>query len=172
MPTRPTWAEVSLAALIHNFRLIRDFVAPHATVCAVVKCDAYGHGAAECTRALEAAGAKWFGVTSAAEGIELRQAGITARILLMSGIWQGEAEEQLANYQQALEQLAAAELRPACLHLANSAAVIAHKTSWHGLGQTGPAATALVRPGIALYGYYLPFVTAAGERSDVQQLRV
>ena len=92
MPSRPTWAEVSLAALIHNFRLIRDFVAPHATVCAVVKCDAYGHGAAECTRALEAAGAKWFGVTSADEGIELRQAGITARILLMSGIWQGEAE--------------------------------------------------------------------------------
>src|SRR5207253_4843864 len=78
--------------LVNNYKLIRDFVAPHATVCAVVKCDAYGHGAIECARALEVAGASWFGVTSADEGIELRQAGIAGRILLMSGIWRGEGE--------------------------------------------------------------------------------
>src|SRR5207302_3879273 len=60
---RPTWAEISLTALRHNFRTIQDFVAPEATVCAVVKADAYGHGAIECSRALEKEGCLWFAVT-------------------------------------------------------------------------------------------------------------
>jgi alanine racemase len=258
MPTRPTWAEVSLLALTHNFRLIRDFVAPHATVCAVVKCDAYGHGAVECARALEEAGAAWFGVTSTDEGVQLREAGIGGRILLMSGIWRGEAlaavehnltpavwsaeqiselnaaaekraeaafpvhievdtgmsrqgvrltnlpklleaarkaksicleglhshlasaevvdaadaKEQLAVYQRALEQLAAAGIRPACLHLANSAALLAYTSSWQGPGQSMKPPTALVRPGISLYGYYLPFVTSASNPSTLKELPV
>ena len=95
--TRPTWAEVSLSALTQNFRLLRDFVAPQATVCAVVKCDAYGHGAAECARALSSAGAKWLGVTCTDEALELRKAGIAGRILLMSGIWRAEAEAVVEN---------------------------------------------------------------------------
>src|SRR6266446_6269269 len=89
---RPTWAEISLTALRHNFRTVLDYVAPNATVCAVVKADAYGHGAAECAKALEAEGATWFGVTGPDEGIRLRQAGITSRILLLSGFWRGEEE--------------------------------------------------------------------------------
>jgi alanine racemase len=98
MPTRPTWAEVSLPALVHNFALIRDFVAPHATVCAVVKCDAYGHGAIECARALEKTGAKWFGVTCTDEGLQLRRAGVTGRILLMSGMWHGETDAIIEHH--------------------------------------------------------------------------
>src|SRR5436853_4490881 len=89
---RPTWAEISLTALRHNFRTILDHVAPSATVCAVVKADAYGHGAADCAKALEVEGATWFGVTGPDEGIRLRQAGITSRILLLSGFWRGEEE--------------------------------------------------------------------------------
>ncbi len=46
------------------------------TVCAVVKADAYGHGAVECARALQGEGAKWLGVTSLDEAIPLREAGI------------------------------------------------------------------------------------------------
>src|SRR3954471_12437119 len=102
MPTRPTWAEVSLSALTHNFRLIRDFVAPHATVCAVVKCDAYGHGAAQCARALEGAGAEWLGVTSTDEGVQLREAGIAGGILLMSGIWRGEPKQSSSTISRLL----------------------------------------------------------------------
>ena len=52
---RPTWAEVSLSALRHNFRLIHQHVGPEVTVCAVIKADAYGHGAPECARALQQA---------------------------------------------------------------------------------------------------------------------
>ena len=92
MISRPTWAEVSLTALRHNYAVIRDYVAPDATVCAVIKADAYGHGAAACGTALQKEGAKWFGVTCSEEGIQLRQAGITGRMLLMGGFWRGEAE--------------------------------------------------------------------------------
>ena len=63
------------------------------TVCAVVKADAYGHGAVECSRALEAEGARWLGVTSLDEAIPLRDAGIRAGILLMTGFWRGEEDE-------------------------------------------------------------------------------
>jgi alanine racemase len=63
------------------------------SVCAVTKADAYGHGANACALALEAAGAKWFGVTTTDEGIPLRSAGLAGRILLMTGFWRGEEEE-------------------------------------------------------------------------------
>ena len=74
--TRPTWADVSLATLRQNFRTVQKHVGAAVTVCAVVKADAYGHGAVECSRALEGEGAKWLGVTSLDEAIPLRDAGI------------------------------------------------------------------------------------------------
>jgi alanine racemase len=64
-----------------------------ALVCAVVKADAYGHGAVACSRALEEAGARWFGVTTTDEALPLRHAGLRGRILLMTGFWRGEEEE-------------------------------------------------------------------------------
>ncbi len=73
---RPTWAEVSLPALRKNFRAIRALVGGQVAVMAVVKADAYGHGAAEVARTLAAEGAGWFGVTCAEEGVRLRQAHI------------------------------------------------------------------------------------------------
>ena len=91
--TRPTWAEVSLPALRQNFRTVQKHVGAKVTVCAVVKADAYGHGAVECSRALEAEGAKWLGVTSLDEAIPLREAGLRANILLMTGFWRGEETE-------------------------------------------------------------------------------
>jgi len=94
---RPTWAEVSLPTLRQNFRALRDHVAPAATVCAVVKAHAYGHGTVECARALEREGAKWFGVTSTDEGLALRDGGIAGSILLMTGFWRGDEELVIEN---------------------------------------------------------------------------
>lgn len=91
--TRPTWAEVSLGNLKHNFRVVQKHVGAGVEVCAVVKADAYGHGAVECARALEEEGARWQGVTSLDEAIPLREAGIRGRLLLMTGFWRGEEEE-------------------------------------------------------------------------------
>lgn len=93
MATRPTWAEVSLATLRQNFRAVVKHAGEGVTVCAVVKADAYGHGAVECSRALQEEGATWMGVTSLDEAIPLREAGIESRILLMTGFWRGEQSE-------------------------------------------------------------------------------
>lgn len=65
------------------------------SICAVVKCDAYGHGAQECALALEQEGARWFGVTSTDEGAILRGAGITGRVLVMCGVYRGEEDDAL-----------------------------------------------------------------------------
>ncbi len=64
-------------------------------ICAVVKCDAYGHGSEACALALQRAGASWFGVTSTDEGVTLRDAGVTSRILVMVGVFSGEEEDAL-----------------------------------------------------------------------------
>jgi len=91
--TRPTWAEISLGALSRNFQAVQDLVGRDVQVCAVVKADAYGHGATKCALALEQAGAKWLGVTTTDEGVPLREGGVRERILLMTGFWRGEEQE-------------------------------------------------------------------------------
>jgi len=75
--------EIDLGALERNFRVIAAEVAP-ARVMPVVKADAYGHGAVEVARALEPLGAAGFAVARVEEGIELREAGIRAEILVCS----------------------------------------------------------------------------------------
>ncbi len=93
--TRPNWAEVSLSALRGNFRTLQQHVGAGVTICAVVKCDAYGHGSEACALALEQVGARWFGVTSTDEGVALRDAGVRSRILVMVGVFRGEEEDAL-----------------------------------------------------------------------------
>ena len=78
-------------ALAENFHLVRNRVGPEVKVMAVVKANAYGHGAVECARRLERAGADWFGVALPEEGIELRNAGITRPILCLAGFWGEQA---------------------------------------------------------------------------------
>ena len=234
--TRPTWAEVSLRTLRENYRTIRDYVGQGVTVCAVVKAYAYGHGAVECSKALQDEGATWLGVTSLDEAIPLREEGIDTRILLMTGFWRGEEEEvvrlgltptvwevahvelmeqaavrvgaaqhqvhlkidtgmgrlgatveelpqvlqalrsashlklegvathlassevldapsvaeQLKNFETARRLLREFGFNPAHVHAANTSAVISHHESWN----------TMVRPGLALYGYHLPFERA------------
>lgn len=234
---RPNWAEVSLGALRRNFRALRELAGAGVEICAVVKADAYGHGARECARALQAEGGRWFGVTSTAGGLHLRQSGIGGRILLMTGFWQGEEPEvirhqltpaiweswhverlqqaaakssfapaavhlkvdtgmgrlgvtvadlpallnqlraadrlllegvfthlassevvgaedvqhQLAAFDQAIATVRRAGFSPKYLHAANSAALVCLPHSRKNL----------VRPGISLYGYYLPFTGGA-----------
>ncbi|MDP8962160.1 MAG: alanine racemase [Actinomycetota bacterium] len=82
-PLRPTRAEIDLDAIAHNVREVRDLVAP-AEVVAVVKADGYGHGAAPVARAAVRAGATGLAVALVEEAEELREAGVTAPILLLS----------------------------------------------------------------------------------------
>jgi alanine racemase len=95
---RPVWAEISLTAILHNLRVIRQHVGRKRRVLAVVKSNAYGLGAVPISKALEKAGTEWFGVTCANEGIELREAGIQNRILILTGFWPGEEKRLIENH--------------------------------------------------------------------------
>jgi alanine racemase len=242
--TRPTWAQVSLANLRYNFGVVQRHIGAGIIVCAVVKADAYGHGATECAKALEEEGARWLGVTSLDEAIPLRDAGIRTRILLMTGFWRGEEEEiirlqltptvwepgqvellekaaaglglprhpvhvkvdtgmgrlgvpledlpqvcsalkssphllleglsthlassevldapsvddQLRKFDEARLLLRREGFDPPLIHTANTGAVISRRESWN----------TMVRPGIALYGYHLPFERAGREVSGTK----
>jgi len=238
--TRPTWAEVSLVTLRQNFRTVVKHAGAAVSVCAVVKADAYGHGAVECSRALQAEGAKWLGVTSLDEAIPLRDAGIESRILLMTGFWRGEESEivrlrftptvwepwhieslenaaasrvgrhavhlkvdtgmgrlgvsldelpavlkalsaaphlafeglsthlasseimdapsvaeQERRFEETQRIVRAAGFHPSLVHMSNTSALISRRETWNNM----------VRPGVALYGYYLPFQRAGREVS-------
>lgn len=101
--TRPVWAEVSASQLKENYRAVKKAAGDLIDVLAVVKADAYGHGAVECAPVLAAAGAKWLGVTSVEEGVAVRRAlgilpqGVAPRILVMCGLWVGEADACLTH---------------------------------------------------------------------------
>lgn len=103
---RPVWAEIRLSALAHNIKAIRRHIdsgetrsakGPQRKILAIVKANAYGHGAVPVSRALAKAGADWFGVTSTAEGIELREGKIRKPILVLTGFWPGE-EKRLIQH--------------------------------------------------------------------------
>jgi len=94
---RPVWAEISLKAILHNLRVIRKHVGGKRLILAVVKSNAYGLGAVTISKALQKAGTEWFGVTCANEGIELREAGIRKRILVLTGFWPGEEKRLIEN---------------------------------------------------------------------------
>ncbi|MFZ0705542.1 MAG: alanine racemase [Candidatus Korobacteraceae bacterium] len=247
--SRPNWAEVSLSALRHNFRLLQRHVGPEVTICSVVKCDAYGHGYAECARALQDEGGRWFGVTSTDEGVALRESGITGRVLIMVGVWRGEEEDalhysltpaisrideldalaraarklglsrpvavhlkvdtgmarlglplaelekfvaalgrapeielegvfshlassevlddsdarqQIRRFEEALSVLARHGLNPPIRHLANSSAAIARPEARYNF----------IRPGLAIYGYQLPFLSGDGDLADTASARL
>lgn len=80
---RPTWADIDLSAIKDNVAELKELVAP-SLFCAVVKADAYGHGAVPVARAAVEGGADWLAVALVEEGRELRDAGIATPILVLS----------------------------------------------------------------------------------------
>jgi len=80
---RPTVAEINLDSIAFNLRQVRKLVGPDVRICPAVKADAYGHGAIPVSRTLLDAGAEMLSVAMVEEALELRNAGITAPILLL-----------------------------------------------------------------------------------------
>jgi alanine racemase len=118
----PAWAEIDLGAIRHNAGVLAQVAAP-ARLCAVVKAGGYGHGAVEVAHAALDGGATWLAVALVEEGLELRGAGITAPVLLLS---------QPAP--EAMTDVVAASLTPTVYTAA-------------GLDALGAAAVARVGPG-------------------------
>ncbi len=92
MFTRPLWAEVSRHRLLANYQKLVHAATAQADLMPVIKANAYGHDVLACGPLLAGAGAQWLGVTGADEGIAVRAVCPEPRILLMSGIWPGEAD--------------------------------------------------------------------------------
>ena len=92
-----SWVTVDLSAVRANVRLIQSLVGPECGVAAVVKANAYGHGARQVARAAVAAGASALVVANAEEGVELREAGLRCPIIVVGASFPGEAELLVAN---------------------------------------------------------------------------
>jgi len=91
--SRPTVAEIDLAALRHNYIQVRQAVAPECGILAVVKADAYGHGFMDVAEELEKLGVTAYGVAFLAEGIQLRKSGIDRTILILGGSYPGQEKK-------------------------------------------------------------------------------
>ena len=89
-------ARINLSALSANARAILSRTYPRGLL-AVVKWNGYGHGLVPCARVLDQAGVAGFGVSSPREGIELRKAGISKRILVMTD-WVGKPAHQFLDW--------------------------------------------------------------------------
>jgi alanine racemase len=95
--TRPTWTEINLDNLAFNFNSVKKFVGENLEYMAIVKADAYGHGAVFCAKKLENEGVDWFGVALPEEGLELRENGIKTRVLCLGSFWSGQENLLLKN---------------------------------------------------------------------------
>jgi alanine racemase len=90
---RPTVGEVDLGALEFNYRQIQKRIPEGVKLLAVVKADAYGHGAIPVSLKLEKLGVEYLGVAIPEEGVELRRGGVKAPILVLGGIFGREVDQ-------------------------------------------------------------------------------
>ena len=86
---RPTWVEISLSRLRRNFQRIQELAGAR-KVMAVIKADAYGHGAVPVAKCLAECKVDWFGVATVEEALEIRGAGIQQPILLLGGLYMSD----------------------------------------------------------------------------------
>ncbi len=159
-------ARVDLAAIEHNAAVLARTAAP-ATLCAVVKADGYGHGAAPAARAAQAGGAGWLAVATAEEAAGLRAAGIDGPLLVMGALAPDELTVALAARADIV--VWREELVAALAGRADAAGIGVHVKLDSGMGRLGtrdPAEAARVAdavaaaPGLRLAGAMTHFATA------------
>ncbi|MBQ4152051.1 MAG: alanine racemase [Schwartzia sp.] len=168
MSNRGAWAEINLSALRHNISAIKSRVAEGAKFCAVVKADAYGHGAVAVAREAVAQGADYLAVAVLSEAVKLREAGFTTPILIL-GPTQPQEADVVVRYritQAVFTVEQAAALAAAALRQHTHAKV--HLVVDTGMGRIGVrpgnagavAAAIAGLPGIWLEGMFSHFASA------------
>lgn len=93
------WVEIDLGAVAHNVQKVKSLLGPKTALMGVVKADAYGHGAVTVAQTICDAGANWLGVATIPEGIELREAGIKAPILILGATHTPEQVRAIEHWQ-------------------------------------------------------------------------
>ena len=137
LQTKRTWVEIDLDALKHNMEIIRKFTAPNAKIMGVVKADAYGHGVVPIAESILQNGADWLAVSMLDEAIEIKNAGITAPVLILSDN-EPECAETIVknNIRQGVYSMEAAEkLSAAAVKLGKKAKI--HLKVDTGMGRVG-----------------------------------
>ena len=165
MPDRAAWAEIDLRAVEHNIREIKKCIHGGAKLCAVVKADAYGHGAVAVAYRAVQLGADYLAVAVLSEALELRRAGITTPILILGATQPEDAGLVVdADVTQAVFSLEAAQaLSAAAVRLGRTARVhLKVDTGMHRIGvrpeEAGPLAAAIAAlPGLFLEGMFSHF---------------
>jgi len=89
---RPTWAEIDLNAIVHNYNAVKERLNNDVKVMAVVKANAYGHGSVRVSRILQRHGVFYLGVATIDEAIKLRKAGIRSQLLVLGSVFPNELE--------------------------------------------------------------------------------
>lgn len=92
------WVEVDLSAIKHNVHQLKSLLTSPTELMAIVKADAYGHGAIDVSQVAIASGAAWLGVATIPEGIQLRRAGITAPIVVLGATNAVDEIKAIAEY--------------------------------------------------------------------------
>ena len=162
------WIEVSRGQIARNFQSVLRATGPDIEVMPVVKADAYRHGMREVAKVLAGCGARWMGVSSVGEGVTLREAGITARLLVMADFLPSEREylfeHDLTPALHSLEDIASYHA------LAKNRGIVApfHLKIDSGMGRLGTRASALeivlalsASPNTYLEGLMTHFASAA-----------
>lgn len=175
LPDRPTWVEIDLEALGNNVACLARLAHP-AKLMAVLKADAYGHGAVKIARTALNRGASWLGVATLGEALTLRRAGITAPVLVLGYLPAWQAGDALRH------NIRATVFTPAVLEAFSEAAQRLHTTArLHlkvdtGMGRLGvlpQEAVAFVRdnalPNVEIEGIFTHFGRA--EEADLQSAR-
>lgn len=179
---RPAWAEVDLEAIAQNLRELRRITRPQARIMAVVKANAYGHGAVPVSRIALENGASYLGVAIFNEALELREAGINAPILVLGNIPKEQVETAIKlDITQTVYSL------PMATHIAETALRLGKKALIHikldtgmtRLGFFGSQAVSDIEQiaalkGIILEGIYTHFAVsdAADKGFTLQQFKV
>ena len=163
------WVEIDLAALANNVKAIKAFLAPETKLMAVVKADAYGHGAVTVAQTALANGADSLAIATLAEGVELRSAGIEAPILILGAInavedvkalaaW--ELEPTICNAEQALlfDRVLASVGKSLPVHLKLDTGMSRLGTNWQKAVSFGQLVSTL--PNLNIASIYSHFSTA------------
>ncbi len=178
--TRHAWAEIDLSAIRANAARLLALAGPGSSLCAVVKADAYGHGAAETARAALAGGASHLAVALLSEALALREAGIGAPILVLGAVQPEEAAEALAaDLEASVFDAATIEAFDRAGRRAGKKARL-HLKVETGMSRVGcdpseaPSLAALIAtlPGTSLAGLYSHFANADEEDLSFARLQL
>ena len=181
MQRERAWVEIDLAAIAHNVTQIKRLLQKQTDLMAVVKADAYGHGAIAIAQAALQAGATWLGVATIPEGIELRESGIQAPILILGATYTPEQIRAIAhwNLQPTLctpkQALVFAETMAALPHVSPLPVHLKLDTGMSRLGTDWQAATEFAQlvdrlPNLSIASIYSHLATAESrDRTVVNQ---